>query len=238
MDRMNIPTDWTFKNKSVADHFDQHVREQLPWYELVSGAVAHIARHYIPENGRVYDIGCSTGNISTLLAETLSKRNAKCIGLDNSPEMVNLWRGHGDVELADATNYDYLPHDLTVMFLVLMFTPVSERLKLIHKLIATSKPGGAIIVVDKLEAPNGYLGTILHRLTIAGKVATGTTTDEIINKELSLSGVQRPLTEHTLPATFKPFFRFGEFAGWIHETPTPIGTHPRTHMTWEQQQTH
>ena len=237
MESMNIPTDWTFKNKSVADHFDQHVREQLPWYELVSGAVAHIARHYIPERGRVYDIGCSTGNISSLLKETLHTRQAHCIGLDNSADMVQLWRGHGEVQLADATNYDYQPHDLTVMFLVLMFTPIAERTKLIQKLIATSKPGGAIIIVDKLEAPNGYLGTILHRLTIAGKVATGTSPTDIINKELSLSGIQRPLTEHTLPRTFHQFFRFGEFAGWIHETPTTV-PHTRTHISWEQQQSH
>jgi len=217
---MQIPTDWTFKQTGIAAEFDRHVREQLPWYDLVTGAVAHIARHYIPEHGRVYDIGCSTGNISKLLTETLATRNATCIGIDNSEQMLQIWNGYGKTELADATTYDYQPHDLTVMFLVLMFTPITERTKLINKLIETSRAGGAIIIVDKLEAPNGYLGTILHRLTIAGKVATGTTAENIINKELSLSGIQRPLKETTLPDSFKPFFRFGEFAGWIHETPS------------------
>jgi tRNA (cmo5U34)-methyltransferase len=218
-DKMEIPTDWTFKNKSVASHFDQHVREQLPWYDLVSGAVAHIAQHFIPENGRVYDIGCSTGNISRLLAEPMKVRNASCIGLDNSANMVAQWNGYGEVHVAEATTYDYQPHDLSILFLCLMFIPIQQRRTLIHKLVETSRPGGAIIVVDKTEAPNGYLGTILHRLTIAGKVATGTSTDDIINKELSLSGVQRPLHPNTLPTSFHQFFRFGEFAGWIHETP-------------------
>lgn len=217
--KFDIPTDWTFKNESVVNHFDRHVRETLPWYELVSGAVAHLARHYIPENGRVYDIGCSTGNISALLAETLIARNAKCIGLDNSENMIAMWKGHGEVEVADATTYDYQPHDVAIVFLCLMFISVEERQKLIARLIQTSRKGGAIIIVDKLETGHGYFGTVLHRLTIAGKVASGITPDEILAKELSISGVQRPLQEQEIPDTFQPFFRFGEFAGWIHETP-------------------
>lgn len=218
-DKFDIPTDWTFKDESVANHFDRHVRETLPWYELVSGAVAHIARHYIPENGRMYDIGCSTGNISALLMDTLATRNAKCIGIDSSKEMVSIWKGWGEVTVGDATKYDYQPHDVTVLFLCLMFISIEERQKLIAQLVNTSRKGGAIIIVDKLETANGYFGTILHRLTIAGKVASGITPDEILAKELSLSGVQRPLQEQELPDTFQPFFRFGEFAGWIHETP-------------------
>ena len=56
---MDIPREWTFENTDVASGFDRHVREQLPWYDLVTGAVAHIARHYIPKDGLVYDIGAS-----------------------------------------------------------------------------------------------------------------------------------------------------------------------------------
>lgn len=62
-----IPRDWTFKTSGVANHFDRHVREQLPWYELTTGVIAHVARHYIPEGGLVYDIGASTGNVATVL---------------------------------------------------------------------------------------------------------------------------------------------------------------------------
>lgn len=218
-DNMEIPQDWTFKNVSVASHFDRHVREQLPWYETVSGAVAHIARHYIPENGQVFDIGCSTGNISRLLAETLDSRNAHCIGIDNSPEMFNIWKGHGVICNCDATEFEYGPFDVAVLFLCLMFISVPKRQELLQTLMSECNPGGAIIIVDKTEAPCGYVGTILHRLTIAGKVSSGATPNDIIAKELSLSGVQRPLRDDELPNGFVPFFRFGEFAGWIYESP-------------------
>jgi malate dehydrogenase (oxaloacetate-decarboxylating)(NADP+) len=44
---VKIPTDWTFRNADVAKGFDRHVREQLPWYGIATGAVAHIARHFV-----------------------------------------------------------------------------------------------------------------------------------------------------------------------------------------------
>jgi tRNA (cmo5U34)-methyltransferase len=77
------------------------------------------------------------------------------------------------------------------------------------------KIGGAIIVFDKAEPLGGYAGTILSRLTLAAKYEAGATPDEIIRKELSLAGVQRPLSRNELDG-FDEIFRFGDFAGWLY----------------------
>ena len=90
-----IPTHWTFRDQQVAAGFDRHVREQLPWYELATGAVAHVARHYVPEFGTVYDLGASTGNIGRALAPTLTARKAKLIPVESSQEMACLYAGPG-----------------------------------------------------------------------------------------------------------------------------------------------
>lgn len=63
--------DWTFESEHLARTFGEHVREQLPWYDLVSQAVAFIARNYVPVGGLVYDIGASTDNLERLLAPGL-----------------------------------------------------------------------------------------------------------------------------------------------------------------------
>ena len=59
----------------------------------------------------------------------------------------------------------------------------------------------------------------LSRLALAGKVATGTPASEIVAKELSLGGVQRPLDPGLVDGWGEAveFFRFGDFAGWIIE---------------------
>ena len=65
----------------------------------------------------------------------------------------------------------------------------------------------------------GFLCWVLYGLTLAGKRAAGVTPDEIVEKELSLSGVQRPITEAQLAGEFYNWFRFGDFAGWLIEKP-------------------
>jgi tRNA (cmo5U34)-methyltransferase len=213
----DIPRDWTFKNSEVVHAFDRHVREQLPFYDLVSGAVAHIARHYLPQDGLLYDIGASTGNISQLLSETISKRNCTCVSIDNAEQMQDKFAGVGTLSIADACDYDYQPFDVAVLFLVLMFIPVHKREAFIARLLDQLRTGGAILIVDKIADHSDYVGTIMRRMTIAGKVSSGTSAQDILDKELSLGGIQRPLKLNSLPIHAQEFFRWGEFAGWILE---------------------
>lgn len=222
-DRLKIPSDWTFHNANVADQFDRHVREQLPWYDMVSGAAAHFARHYIPEHGVVYDIGASTGNFGRLIAPALEAREATLVAIESSAEMAAKYVGPGEVVVKDALTFPYEEFDLAVCFLVMMFFPPHERKVWLNNLMMKCRHGGAVILVDKVENPGGYFGTALHRLTMAGKLSTGTSAADIIAKEMSLPGAQRPLppsfVEFSVPGGARQFFRFGEFAGWVLESP-------------------
>lgn len=212
---MDIPREWTFENTKVASGFDRHVREQLPWYDLVTGAVAHIARHYIPKNGLVYDIGASTGNIGQAIEETIVERKAKLVGIESSAEMCARYKAPGDLVQIDALDYRFQPYDLAICYLVLMFLPVGKRQEFIDYLKSLIKPGGALLIVDKCEAATGYEATVFWRLTLAGKIAAGVDAESVIAKELSLSGVQRPLDPAMLGDDAVQWFRFGDFAGWI-----------------------
>lgn len=213
-----IPAEWTFRDREVAAAFDAHVREQLPWYDLATGAAAHLARHYIPQGGLVYDIGASTGNFGRAIAATLKARDARLVAIDNAPEMAERYEGPGEIVVADATQYPFGEYDVAVCFLVLMFLPPAKRRDFLRLLVTRIRPGGALIFVDKEAAPSGYLGTAMHRITIAGKIAAGADPAKVIDKELSLSGVQRPLSPRfvqTVVPEAVEFFRFGEFAGYI-----------------------
>jgi tRNA (cmo5U34)-methyltransferase len=216
---MDIPRNWTFENTSIAENFDRHVKEQLPFYQLATGAVAHIARHYVPRGGLVYDIGASTGNIGRALASILEDREAELVPIEASTDMALLYTGPGAESLicGDAMEVDYDAFDVAVIFLTLMFMPVAERGGWLAKLCAKMRPGGAIILFDKCVATRGYAATVLWRLTLAGKMAAGVEPSEIIAKELSLGGVQRPLCRKELPACAVEWMRFGEFAGWLIE---------------------
>lgn len=210
------PGEWTFKSEDVAKGFDSHVREQLPWYELATEAVTHIARHYIPEGGMMYDIGASTGNVTRSMKSTLEHRKAKAVSIEQSAEMAEIFNGYGELSVGDATEYEYKSFDVAVLFLTLMFVPVQKRQQLINTLVSRCNKGGAIIVVDKCIPSGGYISTVLYRLTLEGKRKNGASAEDIVNKELSLSGVQIPIDPKTLGESTE-FMRYGDFAGYVIE---------------------
>lgn len=217
---MDIPSNWSFETAGVAAGFDRHVREQLPWYDLATNAITHIARHYIPDGGLVYDLGAATGNIGRAIAPVLQDRNARLIGIEPSAEMVKRYQSPGEIVCAKAEDHEYEAFDLAVVFLTLMFIEPRKRVLLMNRLRLACRPGGAIVVFDKLEPAGGYLSTVFYRLTLAGKRAAGVTSEEIVEKELSLSGVQRPVVESQLGGAAYLWFKFGDFAGWVIERPT------------------
>lgn len=214
---MQIPKEWTFNSGEVAKHFETHVREQLPWYDLVTDAIVHIARHYIPVNGVVYDIGASTGNIGRALADVLKVRDSELIAVESSLEMLKHYSGPGTIINNDACNVSYTKHDVSILYLVLMFLPVSKRYKLLKTLYEQLNPGGVIIIVDKIISPAGYPGTVLRRLPMYWKTKQGASAKEIVEKELSLAGAQRPISGMDFPAPAVQFFQMGEFCGWLIE---------------------
>lgn len=215
---LKIPQEWTFRNRSVAADFDRHVREQLPWYDLATGAVAHFARHYVPTGGTVIDVGASTGNVGRALAPMLEARKANLLAFDESRDMADVYDAPGQFVVADAREIDFARYepDLVVCFLVLMFVPMPDREALVRKIKSALRVGGAAIVFDKFTPRSGYLGTANYRLTLAAKYEAGAPPDEVIAKELSIAGIQRPMSEEELPE-FVEVFRFGDFAGFVFE---------------------
>lgn len=216
---MQMPNEgqWTFQSKDVADSFDSHVREQLPWYDLATSAVEHIARHYVPEGGLVYDIGASTGNIGRAIFGILEARSARLIAVEKAAEMATKYQAPGEMLISDATTIDFEPFDFGVLFLSAIFMPPHIRGKFMSRFIGSLRPGGAVVMVERMESGSGYISTISARLTLSNKLKAGATPEDIVSKELSLSGVQRPLALSELPDGAVEFFRLGDFAGWIVE---------------------
>ena len=216
---MKVPSEgaWSFDADGVADAFDNHVREQLPWYDLATDALVHIARHYIPDGGLVYDVGASTGNVGTAIQGIIEDRDARLVAIEKSKEMSARYKGPGRLVTADAIDYKFEPFDFAVVFLTAIFMPVSKRQALLDNLLKAINDGGAIVLVERMEAGSGYVSTINARLTLANKLRSGATADNIVAKELSLSGVQRPMSKHEIPDHAVEFFRLGDFAGWIIE---------------------
>lgn len=213
---LEIPETWTFKSDNVAKNFDSHVREQLPWYDIVSDAVACIARNYIPKGGRVYDFGCSTGNIGKRLDAFLTTQNAELIGIDNSEAMADKYTAGGQFICADLESFEPEPFDVAICFLTIMFMKPEDQIEFYNRLLSKMRRGGCIICVDKQFSSSGYPASVIWRMTQDAKLKQGATLEEIAKKEMSLIGQQRPVNPAIVADGVK-FFQFGDFVGWFKE---------------------
>lgn len=214
---MMICDHWTFDDPEIVEGFDKHVREQLPWYDLATDLVQHLGWHYICEGGLVYDIGASTGNITSALVPILKNRNGFIISIDKAESMRTAWKAPSELIIADASEYAFENFDFCVCFLTLMFVSPGKRQLLIEKLKRKCKRGGAIVIFDKCQLSPGYLGTVLSRYALRAKLRSGATPEDILKKDLSLAGVQRPLSLNEIDGAIE-VFRVGEFAGWVWES--------------------
>lgn len=215
---------WTFKTEEIANTFDSHVREQLPWYDMVTEAVVYMTRNYLPEFGSIVDIGSSTGNMIDKLMPLTIERSANVVAIENSISMWKvLQKKYADnkyvvVQNVNIINSEMPKADVYILFLTLMFIPIKDRKALINSIRANSKRGGVIVVVDKVCDHQGYFATVLKRLTMQFKLQQGAKPEDVLIKEMSLAGVQIPIDPVILGDDAKLFFRMGEFAGWVIET--------------------
>ena len=215
---------WTFETTEIASTFDDHVREQLPWYDMVTDAVVYIVRNYLTDDNTVVDVGASTGNMIDKLMPLLLERKAYATALEKSPTMVEVLKRRFESNHNVSVVRDDIRHcglnkaQVYVVFLTMMFIPVHERQRVIDHLKASLLKGGVLVVVDKVCDHGGYFATVLKRLTMHFKLQQGAKPEDVLNKEMSLAGVQIPIDPAILGENAKQFFRMGEFAGWVIET--------------------
>mgnify|MGYP003641590256 CR=1 FL=1 len=213
---------WTFETQEIANTFDNHVREQLPWYDMVTESVAYIIKNYLSENDTVVDIGASTGNMIEKILPLVEERSCYVTAIEKSESMFeklkNKYANESCIELVDSDVMDIeLPKaKVYILFLTLMFIPVQQRQKLINRIKNKCEEGGIIIIVDKVCDHVGYFSTVLKRLTMHIKLLQGAKPEDVLIKEMSLAGIQIPIDVELL-GNAKQFFRMGEFAGWVIE---------------------
>lgn len=219
---MDIPRYWTFKSKHIAEHFDAHVRQQLPWYDMASDLAVFIARHFISARSLIYDIGGSTGNLGRRLGDVIAHTKSRYIIIDSSAEMKEHARPFM-FHHSDATTYQYRAFNICFLFLVLMFIQPFGRRKLLSILQQKCIPGGVVIIFDRLEQEAGLIGSAFNRFGFNMKIQAGAREADVIRKELSLAVAQYPLAANEIESVFPGTsiaFKCGNFIGYVYQKPT------------------
>jgi len=198
----NKPIEKQFEfDAEIAAVFDDMLQRSVPFYAEAMALTKRFAKHYLPEGGVVYDLGCSTA--STLLdVERALEVEATLIGLDNAPSMleqaqkkITAFNSKVVVEEADIMNYDYKACDVVISNYTLQFIRPLVREELIKKISSVMNEGGAFIFSEKVVSPDPKLNKALIDCYYDFKQEQGYSQYEIAQKREALENVLIPYSE-------------------------------------------
>lgn len=192
--------DWTFEG-DVASTFVEHVRKSVPLYDVGHDLVCRISDYFCHPDSVCYEIGVSTGQLLRKLAEYHEhKPDIRWVGIDTVEPMIEEARDHCsdvdniELEVADAVTYDYEPADMIVSYYCAQFIKPRVRQDLFNRIYERLNWGGALILFEKVRAPDARFQDMMVALYNDYKQEQGFSSDEILNKTSSLKGVLEPFS--------------------------------------------
>ena len=195
--------DFTFDTK-VAQDFDDMVGRSVPYYGEIQRMLSELALQFTPaQDGRVCDLGCSTGTtLDLVLSNPNCPPNAHAYGVDNAPAMLeqakeklapHVAAKRVTLITADLDGELELPAvNVVLMNWTLQFVRPIHREALLRRIYASLRPGGALLMAEKVLVEDSLLNRMYIELYYRYKAQQGYTTEEIQRKRESLENVLVP----------------------------------------------
>ena len=192
---------------AVADVFPDMIRRSVPGYGSMLSMIAQTTERYSQTSSTLYDLGCSLGAGTVLLMQDAAA-DCKVIAVDCSAAMISKLNARlaevratgaeATTVLADIRDVEISNASVVVLNLTLQFLPPEERTTLIQKVVAGMRPGGALLLSEKIcfeDAAQQKLMTDLHH---DFKRAHGYSDLEIAQKRTAIENrlVPETLTTH------------------------------------------
>lgn len=216
---------WTFDNEEVVKEFDTHVRQSVPLYDSFHTMVVNMSKYAIQDNTKVVDIGCSTGHLLKSLNEASKKDNVDFVGLDVSESMINFCKANHEMTFinTNAIDFNFDNSSFVTSILCFQFCKKEERRKIIQSVYSGLKEDGMLVIVEKVKSEVIDVHDIFNDLYYDFKREQGLTDKEIIDKNVSLRGVMKPMTVEENLAFLKDagftkidlFFKYNNFVGIV-----------------------
>jgi len=198
---LNEIIDFDFDEK-VAEVFPDMIQRSVPGYGTMISNIGILAAKYAQPNSRCYDLGCSLGAVSLSMRQRINQPGCKVIAVDNSEAMVE--RGlellasdsssRVPVEMVCADIQDITIEDASVVVLnfTLQFIPLDDRLALITRIHKGLKPGGVLILSEKMAFDDQIKQDFHTEAHHDFKRANGYSDLEISQKRTALERVMIP----------------------------------------------
>ena len=184
-------------DEEVTQAFDDMIHRSVPGYDLLVRLLALYSDIFVTENSRVYDLGCSTGVMSRVIAQQLAGKGIEIIAIDNSPSMIQkCQQEHAAVAVSwqcqDLQDVEIRQASMVVLNLTLQFIKPQQRTQLIDKIYQGLKPGGVLVLTEKVLYVDAQLQKTMTELYQGFKKVQGYSDIEISQKRAALENVLIP----------------------------------------------
>lgn len=210
-------------NQAVVDVFPDMINRSVPGYQTIIDGIGKIANKLLPNEARVYDLGCSTGSVSLSIAKQCKEHNLHIHAVDNSQAMVERCRQHIkmfkypayiNVSEGDITTLSIESCNMVVINFTLQFIAPEQRQAIINKVFNALTPGGVLVISEKFTAESDILNAILVGLHHDFKRENGYSELEISQKRSALEDVMKLDDYQTHFARLKKA-GFGNVSPWF-----------------------
>lgn len=193
--------DFAFDDR-VAAVFPDMIRRSVPGYAAIVSMIGLLAEEHAQPHSRLYDLGCSLGAATAAMRGRVHAQGCELVAVDNAPAMIERAREIFDsepgmpVELQCADIRDVTIENASVVILnfTLQFLPTEERLPLLKRIRQGMRPGGVLVLSEKVAGADAAQDALLTDMHHAFKRANGYSDLEISQKRIALEKVLVPET--------------------------------------------
>jgi len=184
-------------NEDVTRVFQDMITRSVPGYELLLRMIALYASVFVRDQSNIYDLGCSLGEVSRLIAEQTRKLDCAIIAVDNSPSMIRKCQQFGDFgkidwRCDDIQNIEISNASMVVLNLTLLFIDRDQRQSLITGIARGLNEGGVLVLSEKVLLDPELENQRMVQLHQAFKKMQGYSDLEISQKRTALENVLVP----------------------------------------------
>jgi tRNA (cmo5U34)-methyltransferase len=195
-------------DEQVVGVFADMINRSVPGYGTLISMLGVMAGRFVQPQSRCYDLGCSLGAATLALRQGIEQPGVNIIAVDNSEAMVEQCRKHiaadtsgipVEVICDDLRNVEIVNASVVVLNFTLQFLSPDQRAELLAKIAQGLRPGGVLILSEKITFDEPGDTTLFTELHHGFKRARGYSDLEISQKRNALENVLVPDTlEHHL----------------------------------------
>lgn len=192
---------------AVAEVFPDMLRRSIPGYAASLEAIGSLAARFVTNGSRCYDLGCSLGAATLAIRQGIRAEGTRIVAVDNSEAMIARCREviarHSEAQpdappveivLEDIRDTSIEDASMVVLNYTLQFLDLDERGPLIYRIANGLRPGGLLVLGEKVVDEDLRMEDLLVDLYYEHKRRNEYSALEIARKRTALENVLVPET--------------------------------------------